>query len=386
MKIKSLTFFAILLLIMPVSCVERYWPELGNKYEKALVVDGTISSNPGPYTIRLSQSSSVEYPKIYPYVGCQVSIIEEGGTTEILSEKEPGVYMTSPTGINGEVGKQYKIRINTPDERTYESTYEKLEAAIGLASVYAEYDFKESEDLPYSLEGYQFFLDTEPAVKDSNYFMWSLETTYKYQADYLIRDIYTYRNLSTFPQPDSFYTCWQTEAIPGLFTYETSELSSPVIKRLPLHFVSTEGRELSIRYSLKIVQHTITAAAFNYWNNLQKQNESQGNLYDNQPYQIQGNIQNINNPNEPVMGYFMAAGISEMRVYIDRPSFTFHYWICQLTQADYEAVGELRYSSYSDWPIYLTRDNNGVLALPDERCLDCRKKGGSISKPAFWED
>jgi len=155
---------------------------------------------------------------------------------------------------------------------------------------------------------------------------------------------------------------------------------------MPLHFVSTEGRELSIRYSLKITQHTITADAFTYWNNLQKQNENQGALYANQPYQIHGNVQNINNPDEPVMGYFMAAGISEMRVYVNRPTFTFHYWICQLTQADYEAVGDLRFTRYNDWPIYLTRDNNGTLAWPDERCLDCREKGGTISKPDFWED
>jgi len=259
MKTSTLSVFAIILLLFPVSCVERYWPELGDKYEKALVVDGTISSNPGPYTVRLSQSSNVAYPKLYPYTGCLVSIVEEGGPTEILSEQEPGIYTTSSTGMTGEVGKRYKIRINTPNERTYESTFEKLEAPVGLASVYAEHEYKESEELPYQLEGYQFYLDTELATKDSNYFMWSMETTYKYQADFLIRNIYTYRNLSVFPQPDSFYTCWQTKAIPELFTYETEQLSSPVIKGMPLHFVSTEARELSIRYSLKITQHTITA-------------------------------------------------------------------------------------------------------------------------------
>jgi len=193
----------------------------------------------------------------------------------MLIEYEPGEYKTSENGIQGVIGNSYKILIQLPDGTRYASEFEELKQPVELDSVYAQIEYRTDDNFNHDLEGYQFYLDTELATKDSNYFMWSMETTYKYQADFLIRNIYTYRNLSVFPQPDSFYTCWQTKAIPELFTYETEQLSSPVIKGMPLHFVSTEGRELSIRYSLKITQHTITADAFTYWNNLQKQNQNQ---------------------------------------------------------------------------------------------------------------
>jgi hypothetical protein len=171
-----------------------------------------------------------------------------------------------------------------------------------------------------------------------------------------------------------------------LFTYETAQLSEPVINHFPLHYVTTEDRELSIRYSLLVRQFTMTAEAFSYWDNLREQNENQGALYNKQPYQILENIKNTKHPDEPVMGYFLVAGVSEQRIFVNRPSLHFYYWNCVLTQADFERVADLRRSSSSEWPIYLTTDPNGRMAYPNERCLDCRERDGKIEEPEFWED
>jgi len=379
----------ILIFILAVllnSCIEKYWPDLDGAYQDALVVDGTITDKPGPYTVKLSRSSSVESPKWLAYTGCNVSIICDDGNVENLTESEPGVYQTSPQGMKGEIGKKYKINIKTSSEQTYESTFEELKAPVELAAVYFEEETQPSEDLNHDLEGLRFYVDTKVAASNTNYLLWKMESTYKFQSSYLIRYIYDHRRLELFPQPDSFYTCWKSDQIPELFTYETAQLSEPLIEHFPLHFVSTEDRELSIRYSLLVHQLTITEEAFSYWNSLREQNENQGGMYNKQPYQILGNVKNINNPDEAVMGYFLVAGVSSQRIFVNRPTLTYYYWNCVLTKADYERVGDLRRSSSSEWPIYLTTDNNGRMAFPDQRCLDCREKDGKIEEPEFWID
>ena len=92
MKTKLLKFLAFLLLLIQFSCIERYWPNLDGAYQDALVIDGTITDKPGPYTVKLSRSSSVEFPKWLAYTGCNVSIICDDGNVENLTESEPGVY------------------------------------------------------------------------------------------------------------------------------------------------------------------------------------------------------------------------------------------------------------------------------------------------------
>lgn len=386
MKTKLLNVFAILLLLTTVSCVQKYWPDLGGAYQDALVVDGTITDKPGPYTVKLSRSSSVEFPKWLAYTGCEVSIICVDGNVENLIESEPGVYLTSPFGMTGEIGKKYKINIKTPNKQNYESAFEELKAPVELASVYHEEEIQPSEDLNHDLEGLRFYVDTKVAASDTNYLLWKMESTYKFQSSYLIWYVYDNRRMELFPKPDTFFTCWKSDQIPELFTYETAQLTEPVIKHFPLHFVSTQDRELSIRYSLFVHQLTITEDAFSYWNSLREQNENQGALYNKQPYQILGNVKNMNNPDESVMGYFLVAGVSEQRIFVNRPSLTYYYWNCVLTQADFERVGDLRRSSSSEWPIYLTTDNNGRIAYPDQRCLDCREKDGKLEEPEFWID
>ena len=386
MKIKPLIIFAVFLLLMPVSCIQEYWPDLGNKYDKLLVVEGTITNNPGPYTVKLSVSSSVDNPQWIPYTGCTVKIMNEDGDQENLTEQEPGVYLTSPQGMTGKIGKKYKINIVTPDDRIYESMFEKLSTPVELESVYFETERQVTDELPYDLEGLRFYLDTKPAQKDSSYLLWRLESTYKYKSDFKAYYIYDEGRLSAFPKTDSLYTCWLTKRIKELFTYETTHLSEPVIKHFPLNFVSTEGRELSVRYSLKVSQLTISQEAYNFWNSLRRQNDDQESLYTRQPYQIQGNIRNVNNPDEPVLGYFLVAGVSEQRIFVDRPNLKFHYSVCELSDQDYEAMRDVGLSGRNEWPIYITVGINWRLAYPNQGCIDCRLKGGTIKKPDFWED
>lgn len=380
---------AILLItasILFTSCVDEYWPVL-DKYENLLVVDGYISNEPGPYRVKLSMSSKLDDRQIIPVANASLVIMDDQGESETLTEIEPGTYVTSSTGIQGAIGKQYKIKIVTAGSETYESGFEELKNPTGIDTVFPVIEYRVQDNLTHDRVGYQFYLNTIPAVSDTNYYLERLEATYEYRADFLIKLIYV-GALMPFINSDSLQTCWRTYKVPEIFTYSDKNQSDPAITDIPLNYVDTETRELAIRYSLLVKQFSLSETAYKFWNSIKEQNSNQGGLYNTQPYQIRGNLLNTSDPEEPVLGYFMVAGVAKKRIFVspDMLPVPFYYPVCVLAQPDYERMSGIFLSNPSEWPIYVTIDNNGTPALPELSCMDCQQSGGTIVKPDFWEE
>lgn len=378
----------MLLVVIIQSCREEYYPQI-EKYEDILVVDGLITNEPGPYEIRLSQSSPISRPELIPYAGAQVMVVDNLGNEEIFAEVSKGVYKSVPDGMQGVVGRKYKVIITTKSDQIFESDFQELKEPTGISNVYAEIENYDTGDPYYPAYGYQFYVDSEASESDSTHLMWRLTGTYKYQADYYIRYYYYDYGLHEFPDPDSLYTCYNTEVIQGIYTFSTAGLSESAVIKFPLNYVTTDTRRLSIRYSLLVKQFTLTDEAYTYYNSLQAISAQQGALYAQQPYQVQGNIKNTLNPDDPVLGYFLVAGIDQQRIYVDRPpadEVEFYYGTCVLTDADFEAYGYIRWTDKRTWPLYVTTSTTGRRALPHQDCVDCRRRGGTIEKPEFWSD
>lgn len=364
---------------------------MGDKYEKLLVVDGMISNKPGPYFIQLSYSSLLRDVEAEPVHGCELIISDNTGYTETLFELEPGKYKTTNPDFQGVVGRQYKLSIYTPDEKIYESSFQELKDGVKIDTLYAHLEYRYSSETTYDLAGFQFYVSSAVATEDTNYFFWRLEQTFEYNANYTANQMFD-GQFHHVTYPAFNYTCWKTEPVAKIFTYNTSRLSEALIQDLPLHYVTTETKELFKKYSVLVTQLTIPKEAYNYWNSLQKQIEGQGSLYDKQPYQIRGNIINANDPNEAVLGFFFAAGSDEKRIFVDKPTGVhFHF----STTCGYvtENLMNALYQVKSQWPVYLMRiyseggGGYGALALPNRQsCVDCRESGGSVTKPVFWED
>jgi hypothetical protein len=367
------------LLLLGTSCIDLYFPDL-DKYDNLLVIDGKLTDEPGPYTIRLNLSSDVrplEYP---PVTGAEVVIADDAGTSERLNETSPGVYQTDKSGIRGTAGRRYQLQIRTSDGQTYSSRPELLRASPGIDSIYAEVESHQEIGYDYDLVGYQFYLNGMSPQQNDNYYLMELEATYKYNADRLIYFVYD-NGLRPFPENSLYYTCWKTFVVPEIFTFSTRNLSDPTLNRFPLHFVSTENKFLSIRYSLKTRQYSISSDAYLFWNSIREQISQEGSLYTQQPYQIRGNVLNDKDESEPVLGYFTVAGVAEKRIFVDRPvDLVFNYVPCELVTED---LGYIFLES-SSWPIYVGQTDEGAIGIGGGDCLDCRAIDGTIEQPDFW--
>jgi hypothetical protein len=379
MKIKTSYLVWFLPLVFLTSCIDEYWPDL-TRYDNLLVVDGVISNGDGPCSIKLSFSSDVNYPRYIAYRDCQVTISTGSGQEYNLNEEKPGTYLTEEGVFSGIPGEQYKLTVQTPDGRIYESPWETMLHPVEIDSVYAAIEYRQTDTENHDLVGYQFYLDTKSSTVDSTYFWWSLEETYQYNADFTLEYLYA-GSIQPFPNWDTLFTCWRTSQIPEIFISNTNDLISPRIEKFPLQYVDTESRRLSVRYSLLIDQYTINRQVYEYWENLKTQIEEDGSLYSSQPFQVRGNMVNIDDPDEPVLGYFIVAGKSSKRIYVDRPwGELFYYTEC-------EPVFDmgLGFTRPWQWPIYITTID-GVMATAGKSCFDCTSKGGTTEKPEFWED
>jgi hypothetical protein len=379
-------FFNILLLLagLASSCIDPYYPDL-DKYKNTLAVDGLIDNEPGPYYIRLQLSTTVYYPEYRPLGGATVFVTDNLGNVEEFIETEEGVYTNASPDFQGITGHSYQLTISLSETEVYHSSWEKIQEALGIDTVYAEIEGHIDPNTSYNLLGYQFYIDTDLADNDSTYLIWRLEHSYKFESDFKCHFFYA-GSVVPFPNSDSLKECWKTENVPTLLIGSTKSSNEKKLSRFPLHYVSTEGRELSVRYSVLVKQYTVSENVYNYWKSLQDQNDIQGSLYTQQPYQIRGNMQNINDPDEAVAGSFVAAGISQKRLYFNRPPLKFNYPICELGEADYMNMMDLSGLSSLYWPVYLTMDGTYRLAYPNQDCIDCRQSGGSLDKPDFWID
>jgi hypothetical protein len=105
-KLGVIVFFAFFFF----SCEDQIDVKL-DEGNTLLVVDGWITDQPGPQIITLSTTAPYFNKESTPKVsGAIVLLSDNGGQSEILTEKEPGKYVTSE-GFQGKVGKTYFLNI-----------------------------------------------------------------------------------------------------------------------------------------------------------------------------------------------------------------------------------------------------------------------------------
>ncbi len=377
MRTKILLLF-IIIISLSTGCIEDFNPII-NDYIDIPVVEGAITNEPGPYIMRLSKSSMVYDPELIPITGAEIIISDDLNFEETLFELEPGIYATDPYGIRGEIGRKYRITINI-DDRVYQSNFEELEEPTEIDSVYSKIEYKGN------FEGLQFYIDTETVNNRSRQFLWTLIETYKYEADDYPLDYIYYSEDSIVSPPSEFVDminlCWKTEKVFGIFTGSYKNVMEPKLKNLPLHYVDTETKRLYKRYSLFVNQYSISDDAYRYWTEIKEQNDESGSLYTKQPFQIAGNLTNINNPDDIILGFFMVAGVSQKRIFVDQPPLNFYFDVCEASADTYRRWLNAAHPSY---PIYV-KLVGGEYGKAGLACFDCRMEGGKTNKPDFWED
>jgi hypothetical protein len=132
---------------------------------------------------------------------------------------------------------------------------------------------------------------------------------------------------------------------------------------------------------MEIYQYVIDEEAYYFWKQIERINIDSDRLFSQMPYHVVGNVYNVNDPDEPVLGYFLTAGVSKLRILVE-PSL--NSWVGETCTVNSELLRKLLDGTVSGGIHYVGYSNTGAFGVIPTVCADCRTKGGTNKKPEFW--
>lgn len=406
-KTKSIFPLFVLAFAFFCGCIDPFYPDIRG-YKSILVVDGLITNENLSYKIVLSRT--FEEKEIPPVMITDATVyISDGDENRVdLINSGNGTYKTDSTRFRGATGKKYTLHINTSDGSEYESTPCTMYPVSTIDSVYYT---KAEEYIPNQVarkQGIRLYIGTK-TVGDNAYMRWSFDEVWKFKVPY--PKGYEYINDSTIlPITVKNEYCWKSDRAKEVLIFATNPALVQDHLDQPLNFIaSNETDRLSLQYSILVKQYSLSPDEYDFWDNTKKVTESGSNIFGFQPFSVTGNIHNINNIEEKVLGYFQVSAVSAMRIYVtfnDIVGMGLPYY--RNIECKYIAMSPKDYPMSSPFatpitfddiyemyvygkqytfvePIYGANDALQKLGFTKPECADCGLTGNT-KKPDFWVD
>ena len=369
-----------LILFLGIQCRQSYLPPVTQKNYSYLVVDGFIANGNDSTIIRLSRTTPISDSILsVPEFGAQVAVIGDQSDIYFLSDGGNGIYYIPSLVLNS--SEKYTLRIVTSNGNVYESEHLTVRASPPIDSV--SWDQINPDNV-------NIYVTTHDPQNNTRYYKWDYTETWQYNSKFQSTLEYTGNGLIMRPPADQISTCWRTRNSSNILINSSEKLANDVIFKNHLLQITGPDDRLNIKYSIVVKQYAIDKNTFNYYQQLQSNSENLGSIFGPTPSQLNGNIHNVNDASEKVIGYMNAGSISQQRIFIDYlqvPS-----WPLPNSFADCQqlSIGLNDVDFYFSQGSYIPIGENivnlvliGIWAANPE-CVDCRLQGGTTMKPSFW--
>ena len=342
-------------LLLIGSCIDRIEIKIPDSYTSQLVVDGVITDEPGPYTIQLSWATKIEKSLVLDrkvVTEAKVSILDDIGTSEILSEKQPGIYQTKVGGIQGVIGRSYSIKIETKEGKIYESIPDRMNPVGELDSLYYEFE----SYIPLNDQeryGFRFFIDASSAEDTVNLVRWTFTATFEVDADPKLH-VLDSKSCRPDPRPCSGFvyvlfdggylkkvsdctccTCWVTRYENKPHVSDNQFVTNGKSKKIEVGFIPLEYFPfLKGKYRAQVRQMSLSRQAFNYWQLILSQKDGAASLFQPPTGKLKSNIFEKNGGDQ-VLGLFYASAIKTKRLYLSHKDVKVKlsrvpFWDCEV--------------------------------------------------------
>lgn len=289
-----------------------------------LVVEGSITTEPAPYTIQLSYTGSFTTSEIDSnqiFIDDAVVVIyDENGDSTVCNRTFPGTYQSSDLGFVGQVGHTYTIRIHLANGKTYVSKPETILPVSPIDSVSIVYD----SSTIYDVRPNQFIVSvhSHDPVSSQNYYRWTA-------SGYVARKSWGFPcNPYGSPPCTDPYMC------------KCYALCEQYVEDNQINVLSDKlvnGREITreVFYSpiywygkhfLAIKQYSLNKDAYYFWQQYIAQTTRTGSILDPLPSSLLGNIYNEVDSNDIALGLFSASEVFIKKVIIIPYSYQ-EYWL-----------------------------------------------------------
>lgn len=359
------------------SCVEPYEAPYSDTEINFLVIDGFLDSGAKTARVKLSVAVPLDTSTTTnPVQNATVWVERDNGSTISLTETAPGLYTANSSLI--ETGNTYRLRVINKSKE-YISDDVELKASPVLDSVTWRADDR----------GITIYVDSHDVEGSTRYYQWIYNETWEYSAS----------NFSTFKfiketgevvvrRPEEMvYICYSTQSSTKVLVSTTTSNTLDVVNDFPLHFIPVGSPKISRLFSIEVEQRALDEQAYTYWLNLQRTTENLGSLFDPLPSEVTGNIHNVGDLSERVLGYFTGGEIQKKRLFISRDELPTHL-LFGITPCETVAIPVQKLKDYIGSELFLTESvgqptPTAYLSAPPG-CIDCRLQGGVLQPPPFW--
>ena len=316
------------------SCIDRINIKVPDSYSSQLVVDGLVTDEQGPYTIKLSKATRVEkFLLLNTEVvsNARITISDNAGTSEILTEMEPGTYQTKVSGIHGVVGRSYSVKIETKDGRIFESIPDTMSPVGELDDLYYEFE----SYLPLNDQtryGFRIYIDASGVPDMDNLVRWKFTAVAEVDAD---PKLHVYDSKGCSPDPPicsgwisgefglqkvsencTCCTCWVTRYEDKPHVSDNRFVSNGKAKRIEVGYIPLEYFPfLKGKYRAEVKQMSLSKEAFAYWQLILSQKDGAASLFQPPTGKIRSNLFEKNGDGQ-VLGFFYASAIKTKQLYL----------------------------------------------------------------------
>ncbi len=312
-------FWVVVVLLGFVGCIDPVDFKYKGQTEH-LVVEGKFTNQPNLNYVRLSMSRPFE-SVAYVFVDDATVYITSDGEERINFLNDKSGYYYPENNAGGSEGHTYTLHVTTGEGNVYESEPTEILSAVSIDSVrYAQEEAQsqiEGQRFAEIMPGYRFFIDyTDPALED-NYYRWSYQV--EFEVDTQPQD-YLERGCVSCPRPapkSCCAQCWIQRSEDKIIVGTDRLTDGQQVIRQPLFFLPYE-MYMNIRMKLTIQQHNLSQQAYDFFKSMEQQKETTGEIFDPPPTEVKGNMRNINNEQEQVIGLFEVSAVATKQIVVSK--------------------------------------------------------------------
>lgn len=379
MNLKHLRiYFFVFSLISLLGCIEPYEVDF-NQQNNVLVVEGFLTDDySNPDTIKIQYSRYVERNTfVTPIASVKASVVALSTGKEIsLIEQKLGGFLP-PNDFRINPSEKYALRFALPNGQQYESSPEQIYTTPPILKVYDKFNAqsKLSDDGKKFLASNDVYLDFKDVPKQKDFYLWRythyekiVHCTTCYNSAYDLKTLGCTIKLASFNRTP--YYDYQCEGecyaiIKGKPINVMSDVVSDgdlvtgrLIAKIPFHYL--------YGCLVEIQQMSISPQTCTFYINLALQSQSTGGLADTPAAAIVGNINNVTNSSDKVIGYFSVASVQKKRYWVNRK----------------DNVGEFDYI-LTHSPVEEPNDPRDYNRPPSIKCLKSATR--TPFKPVDWQ-
>ena len=287
-----------------------------------LVVDGVLNFTNNvdsqDLAIRLSYSRNT-FNRPVPLSKAKMNIVVNEKDSYPFVEREEGWYYLTNKDIF-QVGASYKLQFQVGGNN-YESSVEVLADSVPIKKTYAEVNAAGPAN-----RAFEVFVDMTDVPQKKNYYRWAITQweaqnycLYCYRRnrapEACSEDLYAIEGEVISRNPPCATNCYDiirltpNNAISDVFFDGKSLLKKPV-GYVPFNF--------TFPCLVEVKQSSLTPQYFAFLEILKTQAETTGGLADTPAALLVGNVKNLTNPQEKIVGYFSVTNNSVQRFWLNR--------------------------------------------------------------------